>query len=89
MKTVWKFPIEPADHFTLEMPADAEILDIQVQHREVQLWALVNPKAKLERRVFRLAGTGHPIEEGDELRYVASFQLHNGDLVFHVFEVTP
>lgn len=88
MRTVWKFPIEPADSFALEMPADAEILDIQVQHGNVFLWALVNPKAKMGRRVFRLAGTGHPIEEGDELRYVASFQLHKGDLVFHVFEVT-
>lgn len=52
------------------------------------VWALVNPEEPTERRPFRLAGTGHPIDyEADDLRFVGSFQLDGGTLIFHLFEI--
>lgn len=87
MRTVYKYPIDLTDTFTLELPKGAQVLSVQMQGATPCLWALVDTKAEAERRTFRLAGTGHPIDESLELRFVSTFQLYGGDLVFHVFEV--
>jgi hypothetical protein len=93
MKTVWKFPIVIEDTFELELPEDAEILHVDSQEqRYAYLWALVDPDVPKERRRFRLAGTGHPIDDSLEitgLEHVGSFQLHGGRLVYHLFEMLP
>jgi len=86
MRTVYKYPVKVDDHFELELPRGAEILTVETQGEAVQLWALVDPAESTEPRQFRLAGTGHPIEDPN-LKYVSSFQLYGGSLVFHVFEV--
>ncbi len=86
MRTVYKYPIIATDYFQLELPQDAQILTIQTQHSEPQLWALVDTDALMETRRFRLAGTGHPISD-ENLRYIGTFQLNGGTLVFHLFEI--
>ncbi len=92
IKRIFKYTIRADDRFEIEMPKDAEILTVQTQYDQPQLWALVNPDAPREKRVFRLAGTGHPInfDMGSEYKYINSFQLNDGALVFHLFEwVSP
>lgn len=88
MKTVWKFPVplHGGDRFTIAMPAGAKALAMQTQHGMPALWALVDPGAAPEPRRFRIAGTGHPIDE-EIVGYVGTFQMSGGVLVFHVFEV--
>jgi hypothetical protein len=88
MKTVWKYPVTIGDEFTLEMPLAAKVLTVQVQHGAPYLWALVDPANvdAMRTRRFRLAGTGHPIEDTDGLKYVGTFQMFGGSLVWHVFE---
>lgn len=88
MRQVWKFPVPVEDHFAVDMPERSRILTVQIQREQPQMWALCPPEGRLERRFFRLAGTGHPIEETD-LNYVGTFQLLGGALVFHLFEVAP
>lgn len=88
MKTIYKYPLPIEDVVSIDMPVGAEVLTVQMQRGEPQLWALVpiDTWAPKERRLFRVAGTGHPI--GSKVRrYIGTFQLLNGDLVFHVFEV--
>jgi hypothetical protein len=89
-RAVWKFPLPfPGnDLFTIEMPASAEILSLQMQFNEPQIWALVTPGADMEIRRFRVAGTGHPIDE-QAIRFVGTFQFAGGALIFHVFEIQP
>jgi len=89
MLTIFKYPIPIEDHFTLELPKDARILTVQIQRETAQLWALVDSETEKETRYFRLSGTGHPLGE-DYLRitnYIGTFQMENGALVFHLFEV--
>lgn len=38
MRTIWKFPVVSV--FQLELPVDAEILSVQVQHERPQMWVL-------------------------------------------------
>ncbi len=80
---VWKYAFPIDGTFTLALPRDAQILDIQTQHNTPVLWALVDPNAGPELRTFQLVGTGHPIEGHGS--YIRTFQFLNG-LVFHVFE---
>ncbi len=86
MQRVYKYPIRIADVFSLELPRGAQLLDVQTQRGEPHLWALVDADAVLERRWFRLAGTGHDIPEAVK-SHAGSFQLQGGSLVFHVFEI--
>lgn len=88
MLTVFKYPVPPGDNFTLALPEGARLLTVAPQSGEPQLWALVNTDNPPEDRQFRLAGTGHPIDEAeDTLHYVGTFHMMRGALVFHLFEV--
>ena len=89
MKTVHKYPVEITDEFWVEMPAGAEVLTVQVLTVQVQqgepfLWAKVDTAAPYRPHGFRLIGTGLPAGD-DPGRYVGSFQLEGGTLVFHLF----
>jgi len=89
IKRIFKYEILlAADYLVLEMPKGAEILTVQEQYGKPQLWALVDPDAKKESRYFLLRGTGHPIRyaPGADYKYINSFQLDEGALVFHLFE---
>ena len=90
MRTVYRYPVPLSNIFTLKMPKGAEILTAGSQHGgDAFLFALVDPDASAEEVSFRLANTGEPISE-DELKYVNTFQLRDGGLVYHLFEiVTP
>lgn len=86
-RVVWKYALEATDWQTIEMPGGAEVLTVQVQHGEPVLWALVDPDNELMERTFRMAGTGHRNLAYFGLgRYVGTFQLEDGGLVFHVWE---
>ena len=89
IKKVFKYTMQINDRVEVELPEGAEILTVQCQLDQPQLWALVDPQAQRETRVFRIAGTGHPIEYdmGSEYKYIDTFQMMNGSLVFHVFEM--
>ncbi len=86
MATIWKFPLLLGRR-VIEMPRHARVLTVQVQHGTPYLWVLVNPDAATAPRIFRVFGTGHPVEfPEDDGDYVGTFQLQGGALVFHVFE---
>lgn len=91
MKTIWKFELKMSSSERVQMPKGAEILCVQTQYGKPCLWALVNPEEK--EKVFRIietCGTGHDIHElrFDFRKYIGTYQLHDGKLVFHVFEYT-
>lgn len=87
MKTIWKFDIPLQDEFTLQMPVGSKLLTIQLQHDHPKLWAVVEPNATVEYRVFRTVGTGNVLPEQNTARYIGTYQIYHGDLVFHVFEI--
>jgi hypothetical protein len=87
VKRVHKYAVEPG-RFKHLMTARADMLDVQVQHGQPQLWALVDLSAPQQWRHFAAVGTGHGIEDRI-VGHVGSFQLEGGLLVFHVFEVHP
>ena len=87
MKTVYKYDVMFEDNFVLKLPLGSQILCVQTQRGNPKLWCLVDPEEKImQNRFFRLAGTGHSITK-ENIRYIGSFQLSEGMLIFHLFEI--
>ena len=87
MITIYKYPIQMKDQFTIEMPYGAQVLSVQTQRETPCIWALVDSDNWPEKRPFALRGTGHDCSGLNEARFVGTFQLHGGALVFHLFDV--
>lgn len=87
---IWKYELNITTGQNISMPKGAEILTVQTQNGKPCLWALVNPEAELETRFIELFGTGHPVLSGmgASRKYIATFQMNEGSLVFHAFEYT-
>lgn len=84
-KTIWKFEVD-SPNVHLEMPVGAEILCVQMQRDKPCLWAEVEPFNPIEKRSFMIVGTGHEIEFTNG-KYIGTFQMHGGGLVFHLYEL--
>jgi hypothetical protein len=87
MRTIYKYPLELVDLQTLELPAGAELLTVQMQDGRPCLWAEVATSAPARPRTIAIYGTGNPIPGDAEIEYIGTFQMHGGALVFHAFEV--
>lgn len=81
---IWKFSIPVTDHFTVEMPLDANVLHVDTQAGHPCIWALVDPMQDKVPFRFRMVGTGHPVDH-DPGAYIGTFQMQGGALVFHLF----
>ena len=89
MKTIYKCLIPSSGRFTLPLPKNSLILTVQVQRESPVVWALVDTEKAIVKRKFCSIGTGEKINDGleDDLFYIGSFQLNDGELVFHLFEI--
>lgn len=91
MKTIYKYPIQVITENLVIMPKGADILTVQVQKGIPFIWALVDKEQEnQETKIIEVFGTGHDIHElmhRQTRKYIDTFQLHQGELIFHVFEV--
>jgi len=90
MKTIWKFNLNIEDEQKVVMPKDAKILTAQMQKDTLCLWALVDTDITVidENRYIGIYGTGNPIPAPENIKkYISTFQLHDGGLIFHIFEL--
>jgi hypothetical protein len=79
MKTVYKFKLSNE----VELPKDAEVLKIAIQHGIPMMWVLLNLDEEIKvQRHFHKFGTGHNIP--DELVYIDTYT--EGVFVWHIFE---
>lgn len=81
MYTIYKYPFEVTDEVILAMPTGAKVLHVDLQGRTPCLWALVDVGRPVIHWVFRIYGTGHPIDTPGE--HIASWQA--GAFVWHMF----
>jgi len=83
---IWKFPLEVTDWQIVKMPIGAKILDVQVQHGGICLWALCDENAEKESRHFLIFGTGEGNLPDYPGEYIATVQKEGGSLIWHIFE---
>ena len=85
-KTIYKYPVLPIDdEIKMMIHEGAEYLCVQTQQGIPCLWALVDLEKPLAEKWFCIRGTGCPFK-GNEGKYISTFQLYGGSLVFHIFE---
>ena len=90
-KKIYKYDLDVTDVQHIQLPAGSEILTVQTQFDIPRLWALVDPnESDTEERTIEMFGTGHDIhcDMGIDRKYIATFQIRAGNLVFHAFERT-
>jgi len=91
MKKIFKYPLEIKDRQEIKLPFGYQILYIQNQQEMPYLWCLVNPdNSSSETCIIEIFGTGHEIHEYmvTERKYISTFQMRSGLLVFHAFHYT-
>lgn len=85
---IYKYQLPITDHvIEIELPEHHEYCDIQSQNESIHLWCMVNPHAPLVKKRFKIFATGQEIESPENYYFIKTVQIHNGALVFHVFEV--
>ena len=84
MRVIQKFPCELAKRFVLEMPEGAELISFQMQGGRAQLWAVVDPGARLCHRTFALRMTGHLYLE-EPGTFVGTVQVPERGVDLHLF----
>lgn len=88
MKQIWKFALSISGEQCVVMPRGAEILCVQMQHNQPQLWALCDPgQPNGAPRTISIHGTGNNVPDNPG-RYIGTFQMSGGALIWHAFEVT-
>lgn len=90
MKVIYKYPLGKIQHnsvIEIEMPKGAKVLDIQMQNGDPVVWAIVNPKHSLRKRVFHVFGTGFEMHDYEKKHYDHINTVQDGLLVWHIFEV--
>jgi hypothetical protein len=84
MQKIYKYPLLIMDEQEVEMPMGAGIMSVQMQNGQPCLWALVDTGNTSERRKILIRGTGHAASSLG--RYISTFQMKDGAMVFHAFE---
>ena len=86
---IWKDPLELQEKAIIPMPKGAEVISVASQFNKACMWALVDPKAELEPREFKVAGTGLDIVHDVDvpLKFIGTFQLAEGRFIGHLFEI--
>ena len=88
MKTIWKYDLPICDMQGIDMPRGAEILSVQMQGNQgAKLWVLVDPSKPKVNRTIIIHGTGHPVLQPENKKFIGTIQIDDGALVFHVFSL--
>lgn len=85
-KAVFKYAIRVTDTQTVTMPTGAKPISAQCQRGVLCVWAEVNPDPGVRqvRRLFRVFDTGHTMPENPG-QFIDTVQMHDGNLIFHVY----
>lgn len=85
--TIWKYALPIEYGAILSMPKGAVILTAQAQGGRPYIWAQVDDEAPEVYHKILVIGTGHELEGPTFGKYIGSIHLHDGQFVFHVFDM--
>jgi len=82
---IYKYPVKVTATQTIEVPAESELLDMQFQNGELQMWVKIPTQPSLEnpwRISLAIVGTGHEVPQ-DAIRHITTVQSQG--YVWHIF----
>jgi len=83
---IWKYELSVRGSTIISAPTNSKILTVQVQKEVPFVWVLCSEELSKEDYEIAIYGTGHSVPD-EPGRYIGTFQLDGGSLVFHAFEV--
>lgn len=87
--SVWKFPVPQSFQpcaVDVVMPARSEIVRVGQQNDVPVVWAIVDP-AETQPETRRLIVLPTGANSSEQLSYIGTTELYNGEIAAHVFEV--
>lgn len=83
--TIWKYELIGSE-LEIEVPSYCQKKPLKIryiqQQDKLEIWFIVDPESILEKRKFRIIGTGHSVPKNAE--YIDTF--FDGGYVWHLFE---
>jgi hypothetical protein len=86
VKAIWKEVLEVTDRQTIKLPASYKFLFVALQHDQISIWYVVDARAEMVERNIYIFGTGHPIPNNFDGKFIGTVLMANGNLAWHVFE---
>ncbi len=87
MRKIFKYKISVAKYeFSMDLPVGAAIVKFAEQHGQLCIWVDVDVTKGNQKRDFYICGSGHEVPKF--ATYIGTAFLHNGDIGYHLFEVT-
>jgi hypothetical protein len=85
MITIFKYPVQMTEDFTVRLPAGAKVIHVDVQRGQPQMWVRVDTDQPERHQAFGVFGTGHDMSKHPVAAapHLGTFMLEN--LVFHLF----
>ncbi len=86
MRRIYKYTMLVGDgELTINLPKSYRVLKAGTQDgHNLVMWALVDPDEETMVFTYRIVGTGHDYDLGDEFLYFDTVQMPTG-LVWHIF----
>lgn len=83
---IWKQILDIVDRQEITVPIGAKFLTVQLQQDHLAIWFECNEANPKQEVVIAIYGTGNPMPH-EPGKYIGTFQLDNGELVFHVYDL--
>src|SRR5208337_2266069 len=88
MKTIYKYPLRCGVGLSqVQLPQGTSILSVQCQGHHPYFWALVDTDKPTAIRSISVVGTGWECPELTADKFIGTFQLEDGALIFHMFDL--
>ena len=84
MRKIFKYELSPEKNSLLTYK-NAKFLAVQVQKNIPYIWVEVDSEEDMASYTYYLIPTGSDFPSDNSLNYLGTFQIYNGDLVFHVY----
>lgn len=86
---IFKYKFDETFRQEIKLPKGAHVLDYQIQHENLCLWAIVDDEeTQFDKKVYYIFGTGQEIDRGylHALAHRATVQALGGQFIWHIFE---
>lgn len=83
-RKIFKYNLPMLKHFTLDLPANGEIIHVETQKDISQMWVLFEDTDATSKRAFSIYGTGDEIS--NDCIHRGTFVKCGGVYVWHLFE---
>jgi hypothetical protein len=83
MKAIYKYQLSLQGVDIRTLPADFEVLSVQIQHNIITMWAYVDDTSNACEVEIKIIGTGTEFKNRRKYSYIGTVQLDS--FVWHIF----